>query len=286
MKQKIKVLSHNYTSNSLVVIYTDAQGKVQRAFVNKSHANWLPVEKAYKAKNFDKVIELSDVSASIKSQSKGKFVVNQDGVFYDGEKAHGFLFEQIMFFFKNGLDHMRLVRFAEKLYSNPEKEVREDLYKFLANRSMPLTDDGCFLAYKGVRADYYSITAGRQKLVKGKADTSGRVFNGVSEQIEVERQTGKSLRQECSDYGIHIGSYEYANGFKSDGRLMICKVNPENVVGIPTYENGKIRVLAYEVIAEEGRALDEVADANFEKVARKNNKTKQVLKRNSLGRFV
>jgi hypothetical protein len=149
-------------------------------------------------------------------------------------------------------------------------EVRTDLYKFLANRNMPITDDGCFMAYKGVDNNFFSKTLAQSssvnKFIKGVVNDKGAVRNAVGDVIEVQKQEGYSIRQECSGYGIHVGSHNYASGYASGGRLLIVKVNPKDVVGIPTYENGKIRVSKYEVIAEEGQPLDEVEDRDFDKV--------------------
>lgn len=55
----------------------------------------------------------------------------------------------------------------------------------------------------------------------------------------------------CST-GFHVTSMEYAkNMAASGGHIMICKVNPSNVVSVPVdYNNQKMRVCEYGVVGE------------------------------------
>lgn len=50
---------------------------------------------------------------------------------------------------------------------------------------------------------------------------------------------------ECS-HGLHVGSTKYVNNFVSDGNtVLVCLVNPMNVVAVPDYDKSKIRVCEY-----------------------------------------
>ena len=56
----------------------------------------------------------------------------------------------------------------------------------------------------------------------------------------------------CS-FGLHVCSYDYLPNFGTGGgdRVVICEVNPRDVVAIPQdYNNTKMRVCKYKVIAE------------------------------------
>jgi hypothetical protein len=265
---KSKVISHNYTGNSLSVVFIDTEGKFQTKIADSSHANWKPLQAAYKANNFNKVIDLIDVTRAIVKAFKGKFTVKNGKVFRGDEQVHGYLFEKILLFLREGLDHKRLIRFAENLAANTSQHTVNDLYRFLENGNFPITEDGCFLGYKGVQNDFYSITAGSAIPLQGVRNAEGKILNAIGATIEVTRKDVNENRDACSTYGIHVGSYRYAKDFGKSGRLLIVKVNPQDVVAVPT-DGEKLRVVKYVVIGEEGAPLNEVTDADFEKTKRK-----------------
>ena len=266
-----KIISHNFTGRSLVVVHSNGHG-VKTEVVQDSHPQWEAVMKLYKRGKYVEMLPLLDVSNAITIKSGGKFVVKNGKVFYNGQETHGYLFDRILLFMREfPKQYPRLIRFAENLYKNTDENVRKDLYKFLEHGGNPITEDGCFLAYKGVRKDYYSITAGKIKLIKGKTDSEGRIYNGIREEIIAEKDDVVNDPNQGCAQGIHAGSHQYADGFKSDGRLIIVKINPRDVVSVPNDENyQKLRTYRYVVIAEEGRKLDEKMDIHFDKIARAN----------------
>lgn len=276
---KIRILSHNFTGQSLVMVYVDDNG-VHTKIVERSHPNWTMVLKLYKAGNYTALIPALDVSTAINRQFKGRFVVKGSQVFYGGHAVSGYLVDRILFFMRElPQQSERLIKFAEKLYRNPNQQVIQQLYKFLEHKGIPLTDDGDFLAYKGVAPDYYSHTAGNIRILKGKVK-NGRVYNGVGEEIIAERNDVCDDPTQGCAAGLHIGSWQYANDFRRNGHLMVVKSSPADAVMVPSdcgYQ--KLRSCHYFVIAEEGRMLHEVKDSNFERVV------KVRFNRDSLGRF-
>jgi hypothetical protein len=270
-KKQTKILSSNYTGHSLVIVYSD--GRVHTKIVEKSHPNWRGVERAYKANDLNKVLELIDVTKAINSAFNGEFVVKNGKVYRGDDEVNGYLFDQIIFFMREGLQYKRLLAFAQNLYSNPSTKAREELYKFLEHKHMPITDDGCFLAYKGVQSDYYSRTGGTIEVIKGKVNKDGKIFNGVGEEIEVKRaQVNDNVNIGCAA-GLHAGSHAYANDFKNGGHLMIVKINPRDCVSVPNdCSCQKLRTCRYEVIAEENEPLHEIKHSNLDKTAKFHNK--------------
>jgi hypothetical protein len=119
-----------------------------------------------------------------------------------------------------------------------------------------------------VQADFYSITGGSAVPLQGVRNAEGKILNSIGATIEVKRNDVNEDRNACASYGIHVGSHRYARDFGKSGRLLIVKVNPRDVVAVPT-DGEKLRVVKYEVIAEEGAPLDEVLDANFDKTKKK-----------------
>jgi len=281
MATKTKIISHNYTGKSLAVVFLDAEGKIRSKIADASHANWKQLEKAYKAQDMNKVVELIDITNSINRVSNGEFVVKNGHVYRGDEVVTGYLFDRILFFVREGLPFKRLLTFAKNLWANPSTKARTDLYKFLEHGNFPITEDGCFIAYKGVQQDYYSITAGKLKLIRGKTNEKGQIYNGIGEVIEVERSAVNPNENETCSHGLHAGSFKYANEFKSGGRLVLVKINPKDVVSVPTdCSCQKLRACLYEVIGEEGNGVP-LDDADMEV----ENKLRYHNVRDSKGRF-
>lgn len=278
---KIKILSHNYTGNTLVVVTSNGK-EVRTKIVQDTDPNWRQVLCLYKQGNYDDMIPMLDLGQAIAVKFKGNFSVRGTEVLYRGNVVHGYLIDRILFYMRELPNQAeRLVNFANNLYTNPNPKVIAELYKFLEHKGMSITDDGCFLAYKGVGGDYYSRTAGDLKILKGRVKNR-RVYNGVGAEVVAQRADVCDDSSRGCEKGLHVGSWEYADDFKGDGHLMVVKVNPRDVVSVPddcSYQ--KARTCRYVVIAEEGRKLNEIRDINYDKVAA----SRQKFNRDSLGRF-
>lgn len=201
-----QVLSHNYTGKSLVIVCR-VNGKAVTRIGQQNHANWNKILEAYKANKYAEAFDLFDVAVSIAKQFDGKFTVRDNKVYYDGNELRGYLVDRILYCMQYKPDeYKRLIKFAERLYTNPDKHVLNELHKFLEHKHMPITEDGSFLAYKGVKDDYYSITSGNIKLLKGKVNSSGQVYNGVGEEIIAERKDVCANSGQGCAQGLHAGS--------------------------------------------------------------------------------
>jgi len=159
-------------------------------------------------------------------------------------------------FAKNKLPLQPILRFINNLMKNPSRRAVQELYKFLEHKNMPITPEGNFLAYKGVQADYYSKTAGNIIVIKGTVK-DGKIYNGIGEVIEVERNgvcDDKNLG--CSS-GLHAGSVAYATEFGRGGKVVIVEINPADVVSVPDDCNcQKLRACRYKVVGEYEIPLD------------------------------
>ena len=68
--------------------------------------------------------------------------------------------------------------------------------------------------------------------------------------VSMPRQAVDDNPNNTCSHGLHVCSYEYLKNFTGE-RLVVCKVNPRDVVSIPTdYNHTKMRVCRYEVIQE------------------------------------
>ena len=137
-----------------------------------------------------------------------------------------------------------LVLFMENLMNNPSKRAVTELYGFLEKNNLPITPDGHFLAYKKVREDYLDVH-------------SGTMNNSVGSIVEMERNMVDDDKNNTCSTGLHFCSQSYLNSFGGN-RTMILKINPRDVVSIPSdYNDSKGRACRYEVIGELGVNPDE-----------------------------
>lgn len=194
-------------------------------------------------------------------------------IFLDGIEIIGALQTKLSRLVREGFDLSYLVNFVRRLRKNPSRTAVSELYDFLAYAELPITPDGCFLAYKGVNPDYWSCTAGKTNLTKGKVNPQGRIFNGIGEVIECERvEVDDDRRNQCSN-GLHVGSHDYATRFGK--RTVVVKVDPAHVVSVPLDEScQKMRVCGYTVVADyTGEIKEAVATSKAVGIASKVDKT-------------
>jgi len=240
---------HIITATSIAVVI-----KGQPYTLTNGHANFKVVKAALGAKDHDesKLLELVNVPTAVASYSEGKVSIKDGTVYYRNAPMANYCTQKILEFMEAGLDYRRLMRFFDNLMLNPSARAVNELYKFLEHKNMPLTDDGCFLAYKGVKMDFYSITGGdKSKVIQGKVDDYGHIYNGIGETLEVMRNyVNDDATQGCAA-GLHAGSHSYASDFGRQGRLLIVKINPADVVSVPTDCNcQKLRTAKYVVVSE------------------------------------
>lgn len=192
--------------------------------------------------------ELARVTAATKLTDN--IEVKGGELFYDGEAIHNTLADRILKMLDEGFNLSPMVKFLENLMANPSSRVVEHLYAFLEKGQNAITEDGCFLAYKAVREDFKDIH-------------SNTFDNSVGQVLSMpRRKVDEDPNRTCS-YGFHVCSFDYLPHFShANGHVMICKVNPADVVAIPAdYNNTKMRVCRYEVIGEyEGYYKKEGAD--------------------------
>lgn len=225
--------------------------------VNRQYANFQGVIDKLKKRDFDAAFELADKALSLVKQSKGVFTVDKGIVYRDGLPVHNVVVDRIIQFQEQGLPFEPLIMFLKNLMSNPSERAIKELYTFLENKYLPITEDGYFLAYKAVNPDFTSITSG-DTLTKVSSDggktwreVTGHIPNNIGNIIEVDRKDVDSSTAECS-FGLHAGAIKYVNGFAhSDSRKVIVKINPRDAVAVPRDESfQKLRASRYEVVSE------------------------------------
>ena len=234
---------HMLGSKSLTVVVDGVPYHVTRPTENDSKERWQKIKDALNddATTTEEMIALLSPKEAVASIAVNVPAIQLRGnqLFYNEAPVHNALSAKIIDIIQEGLDVKPWIRFAENVYANPNEYSREELYLFLEKADLPITEDGCFLAYKNVRSDYRDIY-------------SGSFDNSVGQVVEMSRDNVDTNRDNTCSVGLHFASKDYLPHYRGGGgRTMIVKINPADVVSIPSdYNNTKGRTWRYEVVGE------------------------------------
>jgi len=207
---------------------------------------------------------------------KDGFTISPESVSYDGETLPDILADKVRAIAAEGLPVKLFANFWENLNNNPSASSVRELYDFLAYKELPITEDGFFIAYKGVASNGLSVHGNtKTKVLQGIVDNNGKIQNNVGDTIEVKRWDVDDNRDNGCSFGLHVGSMDYATTWGE--QTLVVKVNPADVVSVPT-DCGcqKCRVSKYEVIDSyqneiknaitdsEGNPMESVEAAEYE----------------------
>lgn len=237
--------------NSIVLFMNGQPQKVDRTDAKYAAiiaALRLPASQQEEA--VEQVFVKSDVNADMEEHG---FSLSSNGeeVSYKGELLPAPLAQKVRSLIEQNLPVTLLERFWENLKLNPSYNSVCELYDFLAYKELPITEDGCFIAYRGLMDNFYSVHGNLStKVLQGVVNEKGQIYNGVGEHIEIQRNNCDDNRENACSYGVHAGSHDYARDW-SRGKLVAVKINPKDVVSVPKdYNCQKLRCCAYTVIAE------------------------------------
>lgn len=219
--------------------------------IRSGNASFNSVREALLDGRHEEAKNLFNAANAVKSFGKGKLEVVGNSVFYEGHELHGVEVDKLLSQIKDGIKDVNpLINFITRNEANISSNSKNELFNFLSYRELPITPEGYVLAYKYIADDYYSCHGNkRTRVIQGKVDEGGRIFNGVGEVIEVDRRdVDDNMHNHCS-HGLHVGSFNFA---KSPGnRMIVVKFDPADAVSVPTDCNfQKLRVCKYEVISE------------------------------------
>lgn len=227
-----------YQGNSLTIVIDGKQHSLNR----ESHPNFEKVIVAIREEDWDSVPNLVDMTRVIEdyTSNSGDIEVRDGDVYFQGRPFANAITDRLLQMLEEGFPVEPLCNFLANLKKNPSKRAVDELYLFLENNSLPITPDGHFLAYKKVRENYTDIH-------------SGKFDNSIGQTVQMERNEVDEDRERTCSAGLHFCSLEYLPHFgsSSNSRVMILKINPRDVVSIPSdYNNAKGRTCRYEVVGE------------------------------------
>lgn len=225
-------------------------GKFHQA--HNSHPSFTRIVELAKEGNFDEAARLIDVKTVVAESLKGtRAELKDENVYFDGEIVRSTLARRIITMAKEGFDATPLLKFLENLMDNPSKRAVDELYGFLEASQLPITDDGHFLAYKSVRQDFTD-------------HHTGTMDNSVGALVEMPRNKVDEDKDRTCSTGLHFAAHEYAKNFGASGRMVVLKINPKDVVAIPSdYNNQKGRACKYLILEEVDRSDTKLVNKGF-----------------------
>ena len=235
------MLNYILTNESLVV--TTKDGKQHT--VKKGTPNFTILRDALLAENFKAAEEALTVKQVLKAWSYGKFTVENGQVTYKGlTPVPPTLAQRILDTVTANGNPENLCKFWERLQLNPSYRSVNQLWAFLSHGGIPIDENGCLLAYKGIKSDWTDVY-------------SGKIPNKVGSVHEMPRNQISDDPKEACHFGFHVGALKYARDFTpSDGHMVICAVAPEDVVCVPYDESAqKMRVCKYTVVGVHGGTI-------------------------------
>jgi len=207
--------------------------------LNSSHPTFGAMVRALKREQWMRVPKLISQAASLSGLRNGSVRVRGGVVYYKGRPVHTTLTKRILQLVEKRKSAAPLLKFMDNLYQNPSPDSVNELYDWLMRSNLPITDDGCFMAYKAVTGDY-------------KDKHTGTIDNAVGQVAAMPRTDVDPVREHECSRGLHFCSLAYVRSFYSDGdKLLGVKINPRDVVSIPKdYNYSKGRTWRYEVVME------------------------------------
>lgn len=240
--------------------------------MSREHKMFDKLVVAVNSKDIAAVLKVIDMATTVKEFTNGMVTVKDGQVFLDGAVLHDVIADRILEMYNQEIDFTFMVKFLENLTQNPSQQSRNELYLFLENGNMPLTEDGRFLAYKWVNNDYTDCH-------------TGSFDNSVGKIHKMERRNVDDDRRNTCSNGFHVCTHGYT---KFGSKLMVVAVNPRDVVSVPIdYNNAKMRVAEYEVMYEEKPEGYVAFDKSKPVVnAKTNTAVASAPKRDAQGRFI
>jgi hypothetical protein len=206
--------------------------------IESSHPEFEKIYEAAKSGNVDEFVHLADVPVAMNEYTQGSIRITGGQVYFGNHRIENSLTRRIIECMNRGIPFSPFVAFLNNLVQNPSKRALNELYSWLEHQDIPITTDGHWLGYKAVNSDW-------------KDKRTGTVDNHVGQTPTMPRSmVNDNWGVACSE-GFHVGSTGYVNSFGGgDDKFIIVKVNPKDVVSVPSGDTHKCRVDRYTVIAE------------------------------------
>lgn len=235
MKNKPKWIK---TADFLVVVY---EGQSPRTF-NLGTDIGDKVLSLLSSKKFKKARNLVFPEEIIKEASKGLYRMEEYGnvVIAEGGDTDPLIDHYLKWYPVEHSFYKALFSLGERVKKIESDHVRNQLVGFLKSGKMPITEDGCFIAYKYVHElqDGSLVDCHTKTIPNNVGDSPSMALEDVETDPKVV----------CAP-GLHVASWEYASN-RGGTVLIACRVKPEDVVSVPNdHSHQKLRCTKYTVLA-------------------------------------
>ena len=247
-----KIRARHYSANGKAnIVVLGPNGLLQ---ADSFHPHWPAITEAL-ANDDERIYDLFDVKVGLGRRLEmlsERVSYDGENIRFDGTAIHSVLADQIKRALEtNEADYMPLVRFWEKLESNPLEHSKEQAYRWLSTHDFQVTEDGDVVGYKGVQlhanGTMTSIHAGPAN-VDGQP-VNGYVPNAIGSVITMPRDEVKHDPNVACHRGLHVGDWSYASHF-ARGAVLEVHVNPRDIVSVPNDSySRKVRTCRYKVVS-------------------------------------
>ena len=213
---------------------------------SKSHENYDKLLSYLENGNIEHFEASYDIASTVEHYCDGYVHVDNGELSWQGITMPELFTDRILQMRREGFNIDPMLNFLDNMNDNPSDQAIVELFDFMQNKHLPITDDGHFLAYKAVSADFKDIY-------------TGNIDNSVGEEVSIERSKVDSNRSKHCSAGLHVGAIDYVKSYggidldqDNDGgnQIVICKVNPADVVSVPSDAKfQKLRTCRYEVVS-------------------------------------
>ena len=213
---------------------------------NKSHENYDKLLAYLENGNVEHFEASYDIASTVEHYCDGYVHVDNGELSWQGITMPELFTDRILQMRREGFNIDPMLNFLDNMNDNPSDQAIVELFDFMQNKHLPITDDGHFLAYKAVSPDFKDIY-------------TGGIDNSVGEEISIDRSKVDNNRDKHCSAGLHVGAIDYVKSYggidldeDSNGgnQIVICKVNPADVVSVPSDARfQKLRTCRYEVVS-------------------------------------
>ena len=213
---------------------------------NKNHENYDKLLAYLENGNVEHFEASYDIASTVEHYCDGYVHVDNGELSWQGIAMPELFTDRILQMRREGFNIDPMLNFLDNMNDNPSDQAIVELFDFMQNKHLPITDDGHFLAYKAVSPDFKDIY-------------TGGIDNSVGEEVSIDRSKVDSNRDKHCSAGLHVGAIDYVKSYggidlekDDDGgnQIVICKVNPADVVSVPSDARfQKLRTCRYEVVS-------------------------------------
>ena len=252
-----------YQINATSITIYEPNGDVHNA--SKSHPEFFFIKKCLEEKNFkdallaickvkqvEEHLETLNEAAIFGGVNKTLALINKrlmviNNTTKEESELNGMLAQFIISLSVSGSENYQYaLKFMIKMVENDMDEASMDgLFKFLKNARIPINSNGNILTYKLINSDYTDCY-------------TGKIDNSIGKTVSMERSKVTYNPQQTCAAGLHVCSYSYLTHYHGN-RIVICEVEPHNVVSVPVdYNYAKMRCCQYTVVEEVPRNTGDI----------------------------